>query len=171
MTLKTPKTEVNRFWVTRRQWLFLLYQLGMIETLPIQELPDISAQGNQEDSVLVDEGDKDSAKKSAHQDDLDESVQPASTEHDKLTSLPIYLIKQIRVLRLKSAVRIVFVPKNQQHEGHMVLTTPNEKLANLRQLIEENARQALWDVESAIKRITSNQSAKQTNKRRQNRLH
>ncbi len=181
LTLKTPSEESSIYWVTRRQWIHLLYQLISIEQLPVVDLKALQAdkvedEGNGPDANISNVS---APTKSASQDkeEPEKSKKPEQPEIEQPVNYKT--LQQIRLRRLKNAVRIVFVaddPRTDESRDNapshnFVLTMPNENRLALQKLIRTNAQQAGWDIGPAIQRLKKQQSQQKEQKTAPRRLH
>ncbi len=181
LTLKTPSEESSIYWVTRRQWIHLLYQLISIEQLPVVDLKALQAdkvedEGNGPDANISNVS---APTKSASQDkeEPEKSKKPEQPEIEQPVNYKT--LQQIRLRRLKNAVRIVFVaddPRTDESRDNapshnFVLTMPNENRLALQKLIRTNAQQAGWDIGPAIQRLKKQQSQQKEQKIVPRKLH
>lgn len=149
-------------WVTRRQWLFLILRISRPEDLPKQILgkdglskPQESTEALQcSSNTLTDINvlNAVSDSKDTQENALEMSADPST----------LVLIDRIGVVQVDEAVRISFrlsdgtsnspvVPENRRIS--LVLTPP--ELHNLEKTLRRKAKQAGWDVEAGLKRLSA----------------
>ena len=157
-----PSGKNRTCWVTRRQWVSLIFRISDLANLPTQiEAPSKDIGEDVSSSALsLSVGPQNKKTSEDASKGVDRNEQKGSKSLDSDQSM---IVKKIAVIKTQSGLRVSFVTSNIQDDQSKRLSEKinlNITLQERKTLIEtlcSKARQAGWDLDAALKRLRTNQ--------------
>lgn len=161
-----PSGERRACWVTRRNFLLLIYRLSVPEDLATRvdsKQTNVSAGGNRNKTLAEQgpEGVTPEASLGIQEEEGGGPTPKGGGERPKIAS-------KIGVVKTKTGFRVSFVMASMQSDDRMEtkdvinLNISTHERSTLLEALCLKARQAGWDIDAAMKRFRSNQKKSET---------